>query len=62
MDNAPSNSGTKHLGAHLARVELQVLYQQILKRLPKFRLDPDRPATFHSGNIIAMDSLPIRWD
>ena len=50
------------LGAHLARVELQVLYQQILKRLPEFRLDPDRPATFHSGNIIAMDSLPIRWD
>jgi cytochrome P450 len=50
------------LGAHLARVELQVLYQQILKRLPKFRLDPDKPATFHSGNIIAFDSLPIRWD
>ena len=50
------------LGAHLARVELQVLYQQMLKRLPEFRLDPDRHATFHSGNIIAMDSLPIRWD
>jgi cytochrome P450 len=50
------------LGAHLARVELQVLYQQMLKRLPRFRLDPDRPARFHSGNIIAFDSLPIRWD
>lgn len=50
------------LGAHLARVELQVLYQQILKRLPEFRLDPDKPVTFHSGNIIAFDSLPIRWD
>ena len=50
------------LGAHLARVELQVLYQQVLKRLPEFRLDPDKAATFHSGNIIAMDSLPIRWD
>lgn len=50
------------LGAHLARVELQVLYQQMLKRLPPFRLDPDRPAVFHSGNIIAVDSLPIRWD
>lgn len=50
------------LGAHLARVELQVLYQQILKRLPVFRLDPDKPVTFHSGNIIAFDSLPIRWD
>jgi cytochrome P450 len=50
------------LGAHLARVELQVLYQQVLKRLPRFRLDPDKPATFHSGNIIAFDSLSIRWD
>lgn len=50
------------LGAHLARVELQVMYQQVLSRLPKFRLDPDKSATFHSGNIIAIDSLPIRWD
>lgn len=50
------------LGAHLARVELQVLYQQMLKRLPEFRLDPDRHPTFRTGNILAMDSLPIRWD
>lgn len=50
------------LGSHLARVELQVLYQQILARLPEFRLDPDAPAKFHSGNIIAFDALPIRWD
>jgi cytochrome P450 len=50
------------LGAHLARIELQVLYQQMLKRLPPFRLDPEKPAKFHSGNIIAFDSLPIRWD
>jgi cytochrome P450 len=50
------------LGAHLARVELQVLYQQLLKRLPTWRLDPDAAATFHAGNIIAFDSLPIRWD
>ena len=50
------------LGAHLARVELQVLYQQMLKRFPKWRLDPDKPVLFHSGNIIAFDSLPIRWD
>ncbi|MEZ5743685.1 MAG: cytochrome P450 [Sphingomonadaceae bacterium] len=50
------------LGAHLARVELQVLYQQMLATLPTWRLDPERPATFHSGNIIAFDTLPIRWD
>lgn len=50
------------LGSHLARLELQVLYAEILSRLPPFRLDPDRPVTFHAGNIIAINSLPIRWD
>jgi len=50
------------LGSHLARIELQVLYAEVLSRLPKFRLDPDKQAKFHSGNIIAVDSLPIRWD
>jgi cytochrome P450 len=50
------------LGAHLARIELQVLYTQVLEKLPMFRLDPDKPVKFHAGNIIAIDSLPIRWD
>jgi cytochrome P450 len=50
------------LGAHLARVELQVLYTQVLEKLPTFRLDPERAVKFHAGNIIAIDSLPIRWD
>ena len=50
------------LGSHLARVELQVLYTHVLSRLPRFRLDPNRPVKFHAGNIIALDSLPIRWD
>jgi cytochrome P450 len=50
------------LGSHLARLELQVLYTELLKRLPTFRLDADKPVTFHAGNIIAMDSLPLRWD
>lgn len=50
------------LGSHLARVELQVLYTEMLKRFPTFRLDPDKPVQFRGGNIIAIDSLPIRWD
>ncbi len=50
------------LGSHLARVELQVIYQQMLERLPRFRLDETRPVRFHAGNVIAMDSLPLRWD
>jgi cytochrome P450 len=50
------------LGSHLARVELQVLYQVVLERLPVFRLDPDRQPVFHPGNILSVSSLPIRWD
>jgi cytochrome P450 len=50
------------LGSHLARIELQVIYEQMLTRLPMFRLADDKPAKFHAGNIIAIDSLPILWD
>ena len=49
------------LGSHLARIELQVIYEQMLARLPEFRLDPDKDAKFHAGNIIAIDSLPLLW-
>jgi cytochrome P450 len=50
------------LGSHLARIELQVAYEQMLARLPTFRLDDSKPVKFHAGNIIAIDSLPLRWD
>lgn len=50
------------LGSHLARIELQVLYEQMLSRLPAFRLDERAPVKFHGGSIIAIDSLPLRWD
>jgi cytochrome P450 len=50
------------LGSHLARVELQVIYEQMLARLPAFRLDETKPVKFHAGNIIAIDSLKLRWD
>jgi cytochrome P450 len=50
------------LGSHLARLELQLLVTELLQRIPRFRLDPDRPVRYHAGQIIAVDSLPIRWD
>lgn len=50
------------LGSHLARVELNVIYEQMLARLPSFRLDETQPVKFHAGNILAIDSLPLRWD
>ena len=50
------------LGSHLARMELKILYEQILARLPPFRLDPSRPPKFHGGHVIGVDSLHILWD
>jgi cytochrome P450 len=50
------------VGSHLARLELQVVYQELLQRLPTFRLDPDRPVKFRAGNVLAVEELPIRWD
>jgi len=50
------------LGSHLARIELQTLYEQLLSRLPPFRLDPDHPPKFHGGHVIGVDTLCLLWD
>jgi hypothetical protein len=50
------------LGSHLARVELQVLYEEMLARLPAFRLDPDFPPVFHGGHVIGIERMHLRWD
>jgi cytochrome P450 len=50
------------LGSHLARVELQTVYEQMLSRLPNFRLDPVKPMKFHGGHVTGVDSLPLVWD
>lgn len=50
------------LGSHLARIELQVLYEEMLSRLPEFRIDPDKPPVFHGGTVFGLEELWIRWD
>jgi cytochrome P450 len=47
------------LGSHLARVQLQTLYEQMLARLPEFRLDPDHAPIFHGDNVIGIDTLTL---
>jgi cytochrome P450 len=49
------------LGSHLARMELQILYEELLSRMPPFRLDPAAPARFRTGNVIAVEALPLVW-
>jgi cytochrome P450 len=50
------------VGMHLARVELHVYYEELLARLPQFRIDPSKPATFHGGVVIGPDQLHLLWD
>jgi cytochrome P450 len=50
------------LGSHLARIELQILYEELLAHLPAFRLDPDQPLSFHGGHVVGPDVLHIVWD
>jgi cytochrome P450 len=49
------------LGSHLARLELQVLYEELLAALPPFKLDPERPPVFHGGHNIGLESLHLAW-
>jgi cytochrome P450 len=50
------------LGSHLARLELQVLYEEMLIRLPEFRIDPAKPVRYHGGPVWGPDELHLIWD
>ena len=48
-------------GSHLARIELQILNEEWLKRIPSFRMDPDKKERFHAANVLSIDYLPLVW-
>jgi cytochrome P450 len=50
------------VGSHLARIELQTLYEEMLARLPEFRLDPDRPVRYRCGPVTGPRELHLIWD
>jgi len=50
------------LGSHLARLELQIVYEELLARIPEFRLDPDKPVTYHGGHVVGPDAVWLRWN
>ncbi len=55
-------SGPHHcLGIHLARLELKIMYETILSKLPEFHLDPKRPPTFHGSIIAGPTSIHLQW-
>jgi cytochrome P450 len=50
------------LGSHLARIELQILTEELVAGLPPFRLDPEKPPRFHGGHVIGPETLHLVWD
>jgi cytochrome P450 len=50
------------LGSHLARLELQTVYEEVLARLPQFRLDDNNPQVYRGGFVVAFEQLNLRWD
>ena len=49
------------IGANLARLELKVFFEEWLKRIPDFRLDPAHPPKFFGGLNLAVRSLNLVW-
>jgi cytochrome P450 len=53
----------KCLGMHLARMEMRVLLNAVLDRLPGLRLDPDAEDPHIHGLIFrSPPNLPVRFD
>jgi len=50
------------LGHALARTELRIFYEQWFSRMPAFRVADDRDPGSRAGLVMALDSLPLRWD
>jgi cytochrome P450 len=49
------------LGAHLARMELNIAMQEWHKRVPDYRIDESIPIREHGGQI-GLSNLPLVWD
>ena len=51
------------LGAQLARLELRVLFEELLDRLPDIELvDPSGPQPERAGNfVLGLEQLEVRW-
>jgi cytochrome P450 len=49
-------------GAHLARVELRIMLEEVLPALPNFRLKPGAPLEYLPGATLMVKELPLVWD
>lgn len=50
------------LGAHLARHELAIAYEEWHRRIPEYRLEESTAITETAGAMFSLNNLPLRWD
>lgn len=50
------------VGMHLARRELHVALEEVLRAIPQFRIAPDAEIVSTLGPIIQPETLPLVWD
>lgn len=48
-------------GMHLARMEVLVMLQEWLARIPRFALMEGAAPIYHSGIVAAVDNIPLTW-
>jgi len=51
--------GRTAAGVSLARLEIRLVTEEWLARIPDFALDPDRPPALGSGIVSTMNALPL---
>ena len=50
------------LGASLARLELRVMFREVLRRLPDLRAGADEPLPYRPSNFICgLEAMPVRF-
>jgi cytochrome P450 len=47
------------VGSHLARLELRIAFEELHRRIPDYRLDPDNPPVRHLSQVKGVLSLPL---
>lgn len=50
------------LGRNLARIEIVIFFEELLSRLPTFRLAPGEEIPMRGGAVLSIGRLPIVWD
>lgn len=59
--NTFGNGPHKCVGQPLARIELKIFLEEWIRRVPEFRLDPEKPPISHMGSVNGVTQLHLLW-